>query len=110
MSHSTEKSKKSPLGKLKRSAPITILKPPSQPSEERISKLKHWLVSQAVADTKPVAVIALIFTADGVITTSEVGVEPAHAQAMLPAIQSLAKRLESQMLPARPTLQLIRRP
>lgn len=55
------------------------------------------------------ALLNLTITADGQLITKGLGIEPAHAQIMLPELHDIIERISQQLQPALPVTQFRRR-
>jgi hypothetical protein len=79
------------------------------PHPDRIEDIRRWHIDQAVSETQPVAMFNVTITADNLIVTSGLGLDPVHAQILLMELDRVREKISSQLAEeSKPKLQLVR--
>lgn len=92
----------------KKSALVHVLNKETDPNLERIAKIKHWHIEQAISDIRPVATLNLTITSCGTVITKGLCIEEAQAQVLILEMQDIIARIKSQLRPAEPAIMLVR--
>lgn len=66
-----------------------------EPHKDRVARVRAYLLSGAVSNCNPTALLTMAITGRGDVHIGAVGIEPAHALAMLAQLDGIRERLEA---------------